>query len=325
MTLVQKICKSSIHLCLMIGLALTTVGCQPSHCKIDPVIIYTPPPHRISNLPSAFDPLSAEERQEEWAKELLIGDVFAEEWDLYRAITSYKRALILLPEDAIERRLQIEYDLIFCYYLGLKYQEAVNIFEESDLIQANPLFPAFNNLLIILYECYKQLGQEDKAACLQEAIQKCSPETAEDLSLFWLLKKKQLEEAQALICEHRDFETIQPQLNLYYQYAKSPKRARMLNAVLPGAGYYYVGQRKSALTSFLINALFTYAAYQFFQRGYPAAGLITASMEMGWYYGGINGAGIEAEEFNNRLYEGVSKQILVDHKFFPVLMFETSF
>lgn len=325
MTIRQKICQFSLSLCLMAALALTSVGCQLSHCKIDPVVMYTPPPHRISDLPSAFAPLSEKERQQEWGKELLIGDAFAREWDLYRAITAYKRALILLPEEAIERRLQIDYDLIFCYYLGLKYQEAVNLFEESDLTHVNPLFPAFNNLLLILYECYQQLGQEEKATCLQDVIQKCSPETSEDLSLFWLLKKKHLEEAQALICKHRDFETIQPPLDLYYCYAKSPKRARMLNALLPGAGYYYVGQRKSALTSFLINTLFTFAAYQFFQRGYLAAGLITASMEVGWYCGGINGAGIEAEEFNNRLYEGVSRQILVDHKFFPVLMFETSF
>lgn len=317
-------CRLLIHIMLIIELAITT-SCQLTPCQLEPTIVYVPPAYRISELPSAFNPLTEEERQQEWANELLIGEVFAREWDFYRAITCYKRALILLPPEAVERRLQIEYDLILCYYLAHKYQEAVNIFESSDLTHVNSLFPAYNNLLIILYESYLQTEQDEKAECLREIIEKCSPETGEDLSLFWLLKKGCVEEAQAVICEHRDFETIQPNLDFYYEYAKSPKKARLFNALLPGAGYYYVGQKKAALTSFIINGLFTFAAYQFFQRGYPAAGLITASMEVGWYYGGINGAGIEAQEFNNRLYEGISKKILVDHHFFPVLMFETSF
>ena len=35
-------------------------------------------------------------------------------------------------------------------------------------------------------------------------------------------------------------------------------------------------------------------------------------MEIGWYLGGINGAGIEAQELNTRLYEGVGTKILVE-------------
>ncbi|WP_075883039.1 hypothetical protein [Candidatus Protochlamydia sp. W-9] len=322
--MIKKICKYAIHLALIAQLALTS-SCQMTNCEMDPIIVYTPPSHQLTDLPSPFQRLSPEEEKSEWGKELIIGEVFAKEWDLYRAITAYKRALILIPEELVERKLQLHYDLLLCYYLGHKYQEVVNIFESTDLLQVTYLFPAFNNLLLILYESYQQLNQEEKAECIHKMIQKCSNETAKDLTLFSLLKKKQIDEAQSLIHQHRDFKSIQSILNTYSTYAKSPKRARFLNAVLPGAGYYYVGQKKSALTSFMINALFTYAAYQFFQRGYPAAGIITASMEMGWYYGGINGAGQEAQEFNNRLYEGVCKKILVDHQLFPVLMFQTSF
>jgi hypothetical protein len=320
----KKRLKQGLLIILLMSLVFTS-SCQLTHCEMEPIIVYTPPPHRIADLPSAFADLSEEERKEEWAKELLIGDAFAREWDLYRAITAYKRALVLLPKGEIERSLQIHYDLLLCYYLGHKYQETINIFESSNLTQVNYLFPAFNNLLIILYESYLQLNQVDKAKAIHEMIQKCSNETAEDLSLFSLLKKNNIYQAQPLINQHRSFSAIQEDLDLYYTFLKSPTKARVLNAVLPGAGYYYVGQKRSAFTSFLINALFTYAAFQFFQKGYPAAGIITASMEMGWYFGGINGAGIEAQEFNNRLYEGVSKKILADHQLFPVLMFQTSF
>lgn len=269
--------------------------------------------------------LSSEEKQRAWGKEILIGDTFAREADFYRAITCYKRALILLPTHENERRLQIDYDIMLCYYLGGKYGDVIQIFEESDLSQANPDFPAFKHLVIIVYDSYLQIKQEEKAACALEVIRKFSTETAEDLLLYQKLKEGKLDEVRCLISEHRKSEQMAVEFAFYDQFAKSPKKARTLNALLPGAGYYYLGQRRSAMTSFIINALFTAAAYQFFRNGYYAAGAFTTSLEMGWYIGGINGAGIEAQQFNTRLFEGVGRKILNENDGFPILMFETSF
>jgi tetratricopeptide (TPR) repeat protein len=325
MRIVKIWSRHFISIFLMAGLAFTQAGCQPATQKVEPLILCPLPTHRIENLPSAFPCLLPDELEQEWAKELLMGDVFAKECDFYRAITCYKRALILLPLNEKERHLQLDYDLVLSYYLGGKHQEALNIFEESDLSQANPSFPAFNHLLLIIYDCYLQTKQDEKSTCVLEIIRKFSPETADDLLLYQNLKTGELEAVHSSMSHHRDGEKMEMDFAYYDQFAKSPKVARTLNAVLPGAGYYYVGQRRSALTSFIINVLFTAAAYQFFHNGYPAAGAITASLEMGWYLGGINGAGIEAQEFNTRLYEGVSRKILTEHDCFPVLMFETSF
>lgn len=314
----QNLFRSSLYL----GLALACTSCQLTKCQLEPVIVYTPPT-RSAEMPSAFAPLSDEERQQEWSKELLIGDAFAREWDLYRAITAYKRALILLPSQ--DRRLQLEYDIVLCYYLGNKYDEAIEMFENSQLIAATPAFPALNQLLLMMYDCYLHADKEEKAKPIFETIQKVSPETAADLAIYEDLTEIRLEEAQCKIDQHRAFATIQPDLDAYYSCRKSPDKARTLNAILPGAGYYYIGQKKTALTAFLINALFALTSYECFKHGYPAAGIITASLEGGWYIGGINGAGIEAQEYNNRLYECMGKKILKEHCFFPVLMFETSF
>jgi len=316
--------KSSLPI-LVLGLAISITSCQPVCKKMEPVITCPLPSLKMSCMPSPFLPLSAEERDQEWAKELLIGDTFARESDFYRAITCYKRALVLLPPEATARRLQIDYDITLCYYLGGKYQDAINHFENSPLSQTNPDFPAFNNLLIMIYDSYFQNGQEDKAECVLKIIEQFSPETGSDLTLYQNIKEAEIDQARVLMSQHRNAESMQKNFAFYDQFAKSPRKARVLNALLPGAGYYYVGQRKTAITSFIINALFTAAAYQFFRHGYPAAGAITASLEMGWYMGGINGAGIEASEFNTRLYEGVSRKILNDNGCFPVLMFETTF
>ena len=302
-------------------------GCQALKQEegFTPIINFATPQEKISQLPSAFPPLSTEERSQEWGKELILGEAFAEEWDLYRAITCYKRALILIPPSNKERILQLNYDIVFAYYLGNKYKEAINVFEGTELTYVNALFPAYNNLLILLYDCYRVTHQEEKASCLLNAIEKYSPETADDLTLYTDLKAGLLDAVQADIEKRADKDCIQITLEQYYRFAKSPQKARTLNALLPGLGYYYVGQKKAALTSFLVNALFTAAAYQFFSRGYPAAGAITASLEYGWYYGGINGAGIAANEYNQVLYDGVGRKILTESNSFPVLIFETSF
>ena len=310
---------------LSIALAFLMTGCQPVCHKMEPVIPSPLPTCQVETFPSAFPALTQEEREEEWAKELVIAEAFSRECDFYRAITCYKRARILLPAHRIERQLQIDYDLMLCYYLGGKYQEVLTIFESSDLSQANPVFPAFNHLLLIVYDAYLQTHQEDKAGCVLEIIGKFAPEVAGDLSLYQELKMGNVDEARMLVAEHPNADTLQEDFSVYDRFAKSPRKARMLNAVLPGAGYAYVGLKRSAITSFVINALFTAAAYQCFRHGQFAWGAIATSLEMGWYLGGINGAGIEAQEFNTRLYEGVSKSILNKQKAFPVLMFETSF
>ncbi len=314
---------ASLRLCILtLGLL---AGCQPVCQKMEPEIQCPLPEQKISALPGAFPSLSADELKQDWAKELIIADGFAKECDFYRAITSYKRALFLLPKGMLARQLQLEYDVILCYYLGGKYQEAINLFETSEVNQAHSNFPAFNNLLLMIYDAYLQTKQEDKSECVLEIIKKYSPETAGDLTLYQTMKEGNIEETKCLISQHRNAFEMEKEFAFYEQFAKSPKKAKILNAVLPGAGYYYVGQKKSAMTSFVINALFTLAAYQFFAHGYPAAGAITTSIEAGWYLGGINGAGIEAQEFNTRLFEGMSRKILSDHTCFPVLMFETSF
>lgn len=311
---------------LMLGLGTLFSSCQPFQQKsLDPILVYTPPSYHLENLPSPFPPLTEDEHFQPWAQEIVIGDRFARDLDLYRAITCYKRALILLSDDQMERRLQLHYDILLCYYLGHKYLEASQTFESTDLFDVNPLFPAYSNLLLILYDTYRELKQDEKADRIYEIIQKCSPGTAQDIELFSSIKEARMANISCQMESHPAREALQSEWNQYWQQTKSPGQARLLNALLPGAGYYYLGQKQSALTSFVINSLFTAAAYQFFQRGYVAAGLITTSLELGWYFGGINGAGLEAQEFNMRLYEGSAQRMLEENRLFPILMFETSF
>jgi hypothetical protein len=280
-----------------------------------------------------------EEQPSDWAREYKIGVAFSKEGDLYRAITAYKRALFLLPSHLKERREQIEYDLILAYYLGGKQQEALNVFENSPLQQATPLFPPFDELLLILYDCYRSTHQEGKAEQILALIGKQDTERQIRLKIYEEVKRGDLETIDETVFEDNDCgphgpftpdllllrEQVATTRTLFLTERKSIQRARTLNAILPGAGYYYVGQKQTAITSFLLNTLFIAASYQCFHHHQVAAGLLLGSLEFGWYFGGIHGAGLAAEEYNQRLYEAKAFPLLIQGKCFPLLLFEKSF
>lgn len=286
---------------------LSLMGCHPHSCEIEPTICYQPQERQFRTLDSPFQVLSPQEFKEEWGKEMHIGMEFAKELDLYRAITAFKRSLFLLPYDKTDRRHQVQFYIFECYYLGKKYAEAIETFEASGLVSVSTTFPTFRELVIMLYDCYLQDEQAEKAEKILELIQKGDPKTADHLTQYTAFMS-----GNAFLPE-------------YYCVEKSVRKAQALNALLPGAGYLYVGQKKSALTSFLINASFIAAACYFFEHKNYGAAAFTTSLELGWYFGGINGAGLEAKQWNEHHYNTLSKEYMIQEKLFPVLMFQTSF
>ena len=305
----------------LLTFSILLVGCRSQHCEIEPRIC-SPAPKACGNSLLGFPDFTREESRESWSKEAFIARSFAQEFDLYRAITGYKRALFLLPPAYIERRQQIEYGIILCYYLGEKYNDVVETFEKSSLIDFPPSFPARTDLLIILYDAYQKIGCPEKADRIQTIICEGDSHLSERLQLSQALLKGNL---AYLVDSQYEEPAVECLVNTYYSQEKSVQRAEFLNAILPGAGYYYVGQKQTALTSFVINGLFTAAAYYFFDQGNIAAGLIIASLEGGWYFGGIKGAGIAAREYNERLYENLAREALCKQQLFPILMIQHTF
>lgn len=315
----QKVLKSVLNILLMLALQ----GCALSNTKMQPCIEVKPLKCDIMRLPSAFDALTCDELMHDWAKELLVGQKFAKELDYYRAITAFKRALIFISDDFFDRRAQIEYCIIESYYLAGKYCEAVQEFESSSLLCITADFPAFRNLLIMMHDSYLRINEYDKSEKILNIIQKAEPSLAQDLQLSLAIREGRMQDARQLA--GKKIEPVEDFINNYCFCSLSPRKAQLLNAILPGAGYYYVGQKKAATTSFLINALFIGATYYFFDNGNWPAGLITLSLETGWYVGGINGAGLEAKAYNEQLYNTHGKGLMIRNDLFPFLMIETSF
>lgn len=303
---------------------LVSCGTRVKDC-IEPRVSYQLQEKHFSRLRSAFSPLSPEEQDSPWGREMMIAHAFAQDLDLYRAVSTYKRAEILIPEAFASRKLEVQYDILLCFYLGKRYEEAIESVEKSGLERVDKSFPAYHDLLLVLHECYHELENEEREARVQEMIQTTFPDTGEQLKVSLALRSADLVAINAINEELPHPSYLDAPLENYFLEKKSVKKAQFLNALLPGAGYLYLGQRKSALTAFCLNSLFITAAYQFFKHHYFAAGLITASFESGWYFGGIYGAGEEAKYYNERLYEQNASRVLNAHNLFPALMLHHAF
>jgi len=303
---------------------LATPSCTRVPDKIEPKIDYSVQDRYLQSLPSSFPHLTEEEKREEWGKEYRIAKGFAGELDLYRAITAFKRALYLLPKEAKERKLELQYEVILCYYIGKKYEEAIRTFENSELKFMPAEFPPKEDLLTILFDSYSQTNQTEKANQVLEYMASYYLETAAKLQLARALLDGNVASVKEFATKP-GYDYLSPLLDCYGKSKKSIAKAQTLNAVLPGTGYLYLGQKQSAMTAFLLNGLFIGTSYYFFHKGNIPAGIIFTGFEAGWYFGGIYGAGEEAKFYNERIYERCATPVMNKQKLFPILSLRYAF
>lgn len=300
-------------------------SCTPIPDQIEPKIQYFVQDRTLQSLPSAFTPLTPEERREDWARELHIGVCFGRELDLYRAASSFKRATFLLPAEATTRRYEAEYGALLAYFLGQRYAEAIAHFEAGPLRNCDTQFPAYHDLLILLYDSYLEQNRLQEARQVLHLFQQTFPQEADRLRDVSVLKRAELGTLDQLAQERPDAHYLTSLSEKYHKEKRSILQAQLRNAILPGAGYWYIGQIQTATTSFLMNGLCTAACYYFFKRGNIPAGVLFAGFEAGWYFGGIHGAGLEAKYYNERLYENRAYRLMQEEKLFPVLMLRYGF
>ncbi|NGX56137.1 MAG: hypothetical protein K1060chlam5_00372 [Candidatus Anoxychlamydiales bacterium] len=314
-----------INFFLIFIISTIFTSCFRVEDKLEPKFSYNIEETNIDLKKNPFRPLSPEEKNTDWAKEYIIAKKFANELDLYRSITNFKRAKILLDDKDLYRIREMDYYLMLSYFLAKKYEDVINVFDKSSLDRVDKKFEAYHDLLIMLYESYYHLEEKDKYTRVLELLEEYYPNEGKKIVLSTAMIDADIEKIEEIALTPPGNDKLIDLVNTYYKNKKSVASAQILNAVLPGAGYLYIGQKKSAITSFFLNASFIYASYEFFQRGYTAAGIITVSFEAGWYFGGIYGAGEEARFYNERLYECMASPIMKKDKLLPVFMLKYGF
>lgn len=293
--------------------------------RIDPNISYTMSDWQVQSMPSALPPLTEREAETQWGQEYTIGQALAKEFDLYRAVTAFKRAEILVPKDETARKQEIQYCLVLSYYLGHRYEDAIDAFNKSLLTDITRDSPLYSDLLILLYESYGKIGDTDRANHMLVMINEDSEPTADKLAFAKALTEGDIEEIVPSSYSEETSQQGQELVKYYDTHSKSARTAQALNAICPGAGYLYVGQKQTAITAFLLNGLCIAASAYFFLDGNIAAGAIMTGFEAGWYFGGIYGAGEAAKTYNERLYEHGAHQVMRQNEAHPVLNIKYAF
>ena len=220
---------------LLILTILLLTACYRVPDRIDPRVSYQLQDQHFQKLSGAFPTLSPEERASDWGKEYTIARAFADELDLYRAVSTFKRAQILIQNNQ-ERKLEIQYDILLCFFLGKRYDEAIDTFERSDLAHVDKTFPAYHDLLLVLYESYREMDDEDKQAKIIELIEKTFPDTSEELKVSLAIREGNLVAINEFASGFQHASYLDNLTGCYFLQKKSVATAQCLNAIIPGAG-----------------------------------------------------------------------------------------
>lgn len=93
---------------------------------------------------------------------------------------------------------------------------------------------------------------------------------------------------------------------------KSPRGAGFLNLILPGAGYSYAGYPQTGAVSFLTIGLFTWGTVVAVKHDQTALAIILGSINLAWYFGGIQGAANAATRTNEERLNAVIKPLEIN-------------
>lgn len=295
-------------------------SCIRLHEPIEPKISYGIQDRYLQNLASNFQPLSSDEIQTDWGSEYRIADGFAKELDLYRAITCYRRASFLVPQDKQDRLHEMQYQTLLGYYLGKRYSDVEKSFTQSSLSQIRNDFSAFHDLLVILDDTYFQLDLPQQRQHVHRLLVDQFPDTANHLEAYFALQT-----ADFPTLKSHQSPAIQTFLSTYQTHQKSPPTAALLNAILPGCGYFYLGMIQTSITAFLVNLLFIAAALYAFRKKAIALAIIVLGFEAGWYMGGVQGGITHGRTYNEALYEAHAKPLMNREGYFPVYQLKNGF
>ena len=125
-----------------LSMLIIFAGCCRVPIEIHPQLQESVQDTYLQTLPSPSPSLTLSEQSTRWGEEYTIAQKFAQELDLYRAITAFKRAAFLLsPTASIDRRAAIQYHILLCYYLGQRYDAVIEAFTRSSLYKESFLLP----------------------------------------------------------------------------------------------------------------------------------------------------------------------------------------
>jgi TolA-binding protein len=238
------------------------------------------------------------------------GSAFQSEGEYYRAITEYKKLLIVFPES--DRAEDAHFNIGMSYLKGEEYERAAATFQTLRRRFLKGPHVAQSRL----YEgtSYRKLKKYREAVVQFDTViyefrhEEEAPKALLEKALI-ALELNELDEMKSeldrILREYPDHDIAQKarqSLALAQSFEQLPKKSTVLagsmSAILPGSGYFYAGNYGDGLTAFFVNALFiagTVTAVN--QHNYPTA-YIVGGFGLPFYIGNIYGSANAARKWN---------------------------
>ncbi len=258
------------------------------------------------------------------AVQLKLGDAFTAEGEYYRAITEYKKLLILFPDSPLADSAL--FNVGMAYYRGEEYEPAARTFASF-----RKRFPTGSRTAAAAYQqglALVRLNLPDQAAEAFEAAEAASAPTSADQRKAVFGKVLAEYDRGNTAASRRDLEHFAEKyphdagakqaataLSTLEQHQelpdKSPLVAGMLSAIVPGSGHIYAGHYGDGITALLLNGLFiagTIVAVK--QENYAIAG-VAGLIGLPFYIGNIYGAANAATKWNLALRKDLRGKLAV--------------
>ena len=238
--------------------------------------------------------------------------------DYFRAITEAKRYLFNNSEGYLAEEALIL--IADAYASAGDDKEALKLY--AKFISDHPASKNRAGVLVRIGKVYADGHRYKEAAKFftKASNNPSAPPSVVKRANTWLFLASLLEEdteyvsrainAETNITERRnldDFKNKYEGLSL-----KSPALAGTLAAIVPGAGHLYLGRKRDAFASFLLNGLFIWGMVESFQNDNVGAGITLSLFEIGWYAGNIYSAVNGAHKHNRRLKDSFKLGFTVD-------------
>jgi len=242
--------------------------------------------------------------------QLKTADVFMEEGEYYRAITEYRKFLILFPDS--EKADYALFKVGMAYFRGEEYGPSRQHFSAlGEKYKTSRYLPE-----AAYYEglSHWKLKDREKATSAFDSVSEVFPHSefaplalvAGSLVAFEeenvAASRKRLEWLTDRYPEYPGSKNAREAMTLVDQYPRLPEKsealAAVMSAVLPGSGYIYAERVGDGITAFLINALFiagTIAAIN--AENYAVAGIV-GGIGLPFYLGNIYGSANAAKKWN---------------------------
>ena len=223
---------------------------------------------------------------------------------------NYQGALYEIDKLLFEKNHRVNRDL-FSYKLkcfeGLNlYKEGVLAFEESFPHEAqNDYSTLFNvaHLYDLIGDDKSSVGYYEKAASSFSSSMSYAHPFGELGKLY--VKQKRYDDARLAF---KSKLTVDNNLDAYNtsigiisdieSFKMKNKGTAMALSIIPGCGYFYTNQPKSAITALILNGVLGYASYTSFKSKNYGVGAILSVLSLSFYIGNIVGSGNSAVRYN---------------------------